>query len=180
MLTTENVLQLMRAEFVIAQVLPLVPSREAMCRCRPERLLCRLWALLLEQEQLLTCLSFPRRPFLPQACRDVSKMALQYSKNSYLLISSSSSCRVSLFFSFVGFGFLTLGGAAVSSLLNQSDSSGRFAKSSISSCCIARAAIIAFAFLTSPDGFSGSACDPHQVSNCFILRGSGRLCSMYL
>jgi hypothetical protein len=174
------VLQLMGSGSVVAQVLPLEPSREAMCRYRLERLLCRLWALLLEQKKLRTSPGFPKRPSPPQAYQNVSKLPLRYKTEAYLLTSSSSSCKVSLFFSFVGFGFLTLGGAAVSSLLNQSDSSGRFAKSSMSSCCIARAAIIAFAFLTSPDGFSGSACDPHQVSNCFIRRGSGRLCSMYL
>lgn len=94
--------------------------------------------------------------------------------------SSSRSSSVALFLSFCGFGLLTTGGGAVSSLLNQSDSSGLLAKSVMSSCCIARAAIIAFAFLTSPDGFSGSARDPHHVSSCFIRLGSGKLCSMYL
>jgi hypothetical protein len=116
---------------------------------------------------------------------------------TYLLTSSSNSCKVALFFSFCGFGFFTTGGGAVSSyqivsinssplqirsrtLLNQSESSGLLAKSSISSCCIARAAMIAFAFLTLPDGFSGSARDPHHVKSCFMRRGSGKLCSMYL
>jgi hypothetical protein len=74
------------------------------------------------------------------------------------LTSSSSSCRVALFRSFTGLGFFTTAVGIVSScnivnmqsrnnrlstfqltLLNQSDSSGLLARSSMSSCCIARA-----------------------------------------
>lgn len=58
---------------------------------------------------------------------------------TYRLTSSSNSCSVAIFFSFSGFGFLITAVGAVSSLLNQSDNSGLLAKSSISSCCIARA-----------------------------------------
>lgn len=84
------------------------------------------------------------------------------------------------FLTFCGLGFFTTVGGAVSSLLNQSESSGLLAKSSISSCCMARAAMMAFEFLTLPDGLLGSALEPHHVSSCFMRRGSGKLCSMYL
>jgi hypothetical protein len=134
------------------------------------------------------------RIFLLRVCRQISICPMT---SRELAHTDSSSCSVAWFFSFCGFGFLALSGAAISSctivstccwtseidrptLLNQSESSGLLAKSSMSSCCIARAAMIALAFLTLPDGFSGSALDPHHVSSCFIRRGSGRLCSMYL
>jgi hypothetical protein len=170
-------------------------------RCQFRRVEVMVWSsqgLLVGAYMTKMLLGLPRRLSLLRVYGFVSMCLRRMPKAlAYLLTSSSSSCNVALFFSFCGFGFLTTGGGAVSScanisirslslqidihtLLNQSESSGLLAKSSMSSCCIARAAIIALAFFTSPEGFSGSARDPHHVRSCFIRRGSGRLCSMYL